>query len=134
MSFIITLWSQTFLDIRGISYLIKPTYYGVSIMAIMGFDLLVRVKIDEMFPKIAKRLDIMFAALVGVYFIIGPLQLVIGKYCINRILISNDHNLWQLIVGTLLMWLIVEFVSFGIMVIWRTIVCRIHSPRSNSIQ
>ncbi len=134
MGFVLTLWSQTFLDIRGISYLIKPTYYGVSIMAIMGFDLLVRVKIDEMFPKIAKQLDIKFASLVGVYFIIGPLQLVFGKYCINRILISNDHNLWQLIVGTLLMWLIVEFVSFGIMVILRTIVCRMHSPRSNSIQ
>lgn len=127
MGFILTLWSQTFLDIRGISYLIKPTYYGVSIMAVIGFDLFVRVKIDEMAPRIAKRLDIMFAALVGVYFIIGPLQLVFGKYCINRILISNDHNLWQLIVGTLLMWLIVEFVAFGIMVIWRIIVCRIRS-------
>ena len=42
--FLLTIWSQVFLDKNGVDYLMDPTYYGISIMAIMCFDLLVRAK------------------------------------------------------------------------------------------
>ena len=119
IAYALTWWSQTFLDVRGVDYLMKPTYYSVSIMAIMGFDLFVRVKVDDMYPRVAKVFAAAFAGLVGVYYLYGPLQMIVGRYLIFGKVVRDGENLGQLVIGTFLMWLMSGILAFGVMGCWR---------------
>ena len=116
LSLALTIFSQFFLEIKGVDYLVKPTYFSVSIMAIMGFDLLIRVKIDEMFPKMASFFETAFAGLAGVYLIFRPIQLLIERYLIFGKIVNGVDNLGAMIAGTILSWLLACAVSYGVMV------------------
>ena len=72
-------FSQVFMALRGVDYWMKPTYYLVSVMAILGFDLLVRVKVDDMFPRLSKVIASAFGLLLVSFFIFRPLQMLIVR-------------------------------------------------------
>ncbi len=117
ISFCLTWWSQIFLDTRGVDYLIKPTYYGVSIMAIMGFDLLVRVKVDEMYPQVSRMFESLFEGLIGTYLIFGVVQMIVARCLIYGIVVRDGQRLPQLVMGVFVLWMISGAVSFGAVIV-----------------
>lgn len=122
--FLLTLWSQLFSDIRGVDYLIKPTYYGISIMAIMGFDLLVRVKVDDMYPRVAKLISSVYSSLLGIYLIFGVVMMIIGRYLIPGAIVQDGQHLALLTIGTVILWILTALISFAIMAAWNRILKR----------
>lgn len=120
-SFFLTLWSQLFFDNRGVDYLIKPTYFGISIMAIMGFDLLARVKVDEMYPRVAKLIESVYGNLVGIYLIFGVVTMIIGRYLISSTIVQEGPHLTFLVIGTVILWILTALISFAIMSAWNRI-------------
>lgn len=121
VGFILTWWSQLFLDIRDVDYLIKPTYFGISIMAIMGFDLLVRIKVAEMYPKVSNAFDAIYGGIRGIYLIFGIVMLIIERVLIYGVFVHDNQNLTELVIGTVTLWLLTVIVSVGIMTIWNMI-------------
>ncbi|WP_330364810.1 ABC transporter ATP-binding protein [Butyrivibrio sp. NC3005] len=119
--FFLSLWSQLFFDNRGVDYLIKPTYFGISIMAIMGFDLLARVKVDEMYPRVAKLIETVYGNLVGIYLIFGVAMMIIGKYLISSAILQEGPHLAFLVIGTVILWILTALISFAIMSAWNRI-------------
>lgn len=121
LAFFLTMFSQIFLDFHGIEYLVKPTYYTISVMAIVGVDILIRIKVDEMFPNIAALLTTAFSSTIGIFFIFGPLQMIINGYLINGGVIQDHNNLTQLISGTLIQWLLAGLISLLIMFVYKKV-------------
>ena len=111
-SFVLTVWSQIFLDYRGIDYTIKATYFGVSLMALLGFDLLVRFKIDDMYPKVGSVFKSAYKCVQGVYFIFVPVELLLLRFIFGIRIDQNKESVVGLVVICLLLWLITAALAF----------------------
>ena len=120
-AYVLTVFSQLFLEERGIDYLIKPTYFGVSIMALVGFDLLVRVKVDEMYPKISNFFKEVYRCVFWMYFVSMPMQMILTRYVFRTAYLQEDSNLVVLICQMLGLWASTLVLSF--IVVWAVRKC-----------
>ena len=111
LSYVLTVWSQLFLDSRKINYLIKPTYFGVSLMAMFGFDLLVRIRMDEMYPKISRIFKKIYVCVEGMYFIAVPIQMILTRYVIDLRKVQNTGSAVGLVITTVVLWIMIFVVS-----------------------
>lgn len=80
LSLIVTVISQILFYNGGIPYLIWYTYFGVSLMALLGFDLAVRLKLDRMNERIGVWLKAVFGCSIGIYLIHRPVQMILERY------------------------------------------------------
>lgn len=126
LSYALTVWSQLFLDSRKIDYLIKPTYFGISLMALFGFDLLVRIKMDDMYPKISALFKKMYGCVEGVYFIAAPVQMILMRYAIDVGKIQNAGSTIGLAIITVALWISTFAVSLAVVSVVRWLIMRIH--------
>lgn len=115
-AYVLTVFSQLFLEERGIDYLIKPTYFGVSIMALVGFDLLVRVKVDEMYPKVSSFFKEAYKCVFWMYFVSMPMQMILTRYVFRTAYLQEKSNLVVLTGIMLVLWIL----TFGLslIVVW----------------
>jgi len=115
-AYVLTVFSQLFLEERGIDYLIKPTYFGVSIMALFGFDLLVRVKVDEMYPKVSSFFREAYRCVFWMYFVSMPMQMILTRYVFGTTYLQEKSNLVVLTGMMLGLWIL----TFGLslIVVW----------------
>ena len=111
ISFALTVWSQVFLDSKGIDYLIKPTYFGVSIMALFGFDLLVRVKVDDMYPRISALFKQAFKCVRGTFYIFVPVQMVLERYVFRIWEVQKSAALGAVVGTTVMLWVMTFVVA-----------------------
>lgn len=114
IAFVLTVWSQLFLDARGIDYLIKPTYFGVSVMALFGFDLLVRFKVDDMYPRIGRFFGEAMKCVRGMFFIYVPVEMLLIRYVFKIWRVQESGKLGQVIGTTLGLWIATVVVSMAI--------------------
>lgn len=116
VAFVLTVFSQIFLEERGIDYLIKPTYFGVSIMALFGFDLLVRVKVDEMYPRVSDFFKEAYKCVFWMYFVSMPMQMILTRYIFRTAYLQEKSNLVVLTGMMLGLWIL----TFGLslIVVW----------------
>ena len=121
IGFVLTIGSQIFLESRGVEFELKPTYYGISIMAIMGFDLLVRVKMNEMYPRIAGLFGTAYAGIVGVYFMFRPLQMLLERYVIWGRIITGEPAVWLRLASMVMVWVIAGVAAHCVMWGWMKI-------------
>ena len=121
VAFVLTVFSQIFLEERGIDYLIKPTYFGVSIMALFGFDLLVRVKVDEMYPRVSDFFKEAYKCVFWMYFVSMPMQMILTRYIFRTAYLQEDSNLVVLICQMLGLWASTLVLSF--IVVWAVRKC-----------
>lgn len=120
-AYFLTVFSQLFLEERGIDYLIKPTYFGVSIMALVGFDLLVRVKVDEMYPRVSDFFKEAYKCVFWMYFVSMPMQMILTRYIFRTAYLQEDSNLVVLICQMLGLWASTLVLSF--IVVWAVRKC-----------
>lgn len=114
VAYVLTVWTQIFLDMRGVDYLIKPTYFGISIMALFGFDLLVRFKIEDMYPVVSNFLAKRYRSVRGIYFIYVPIQLVLTRYVFKVWKAQENGDVIALIGNCFGMWAAVFVLSWTI--------------------
>ena len=114
ITFALTVWSQLLFDETGIDYLIKPTYFGISLMALFGFDLLVRVKMDDMYPKVSVLFKEIYKCVQVMFFIFGPVQLVLDRYFFKSWEVQSRGGIWESFWVTLGLWILTFAVSLGI--------------------
>lgn len=124
LSYALTVWSQLFLDSRKIDYLIKPTYFGISLMALFGFDLLVRIKMDDMYPKISALFKKMYGCVEGVYFIAAPVQMILMRYVIDIGKVQSRENMVRLTITAVVLWLVTLVVSMVLVYVTRIVMKR----------
>lgn len=120
-AYVLTVFSQLFLEERGIDYLIKPTYFGVSIMALFGFDLLVRVKVDEMYPRVSDFFKEAYKCVFWMYFVSMPMQMILTRYIFRTAYLQEDSNLVVLICQMLGLWASTLVLSF--IMVWAVRKC-----------
>ena len=124
LAYLVTVWSQLFLTSRGVDYLIKPTYFGISLMALFGFDLLARVKVDEMYPSVSRLFKLMFECTAAMFFLYRPVQMLIQRYLIN---VNGNYETMELVgesvismaLKTVVLWVMTYVVTFVIAMTWR---------------
>lgn len=114
ITFALTVWSQLLFDVTGIDYLIKPTYFGISLMALFGYDLLVRVKMDDMYPKVSVLFKEIYNCVQGMFFIFEPVQLVLDRYFFKSWEVQSRVGIWESFWVTLGLWILTFAVSLGI--------------------
>ena len=112
-SFVLTVWSQLFLSSRGIDYTVKATYFGVSLMALFGFDLLVRFKVDEMYPKVSKFFNSAYKCVLGMYFIYVPVEMMLIRYVFKLWIIQENGDVVRHITSCLGLWAATFVVSMA---------------------
>lgn len=116
LSFVLTVWSQFFLDSKGVDYLIKPTYFGISLMALFGFDLLVRVKVDDMYPRVSAFFKEAYKCVPGTFFIFVIVQAVLERFVIKIWNVQMNGTLVSIVGVTVLLWIVTFMVSMA--VVW----------------
>ena len=116
LSFVLTVWSQFSLDSRGVDYLIKPTYFGVSLMALFGFDLLVRVKVDDMYPRVSAFFKEAYKCVRGTFFIFVLVQAVLERFVIRIWDVQVNGTLVSVVGATVALWVMTFVVSMT--VVW----------------
>ncbi|MBR6476333.1 MAG: sugar ABC transporter ATP-binding protein, partial [Lachnospiraceae bacterium] len=109
-------WSQFFLDSKGVDYLIKPTYFGISLMALFGFDLLVRVKVDDMYPRVSAFFKEAYKCVPGTFFIFVIVQAVLERFVIKIWNVQMNGTLVSIVGVTVLLWIVTFMVSMA--VVW----------------
>lgn len=114
LSFALTVWSQLFLDAKGIDYLIKPTYFGISLMALFGFDLLVRVRVDEMYPRISVFFKGAYKCVRGAFYIFVPVQMMLERFVIKPWIVQESGGIGALVGTMLVLWVLTFGLSMGI--------------------
>ncbi len=119
LAFVITVWTQIFLDARDVDYLIKPTYFGISIMALFGFDLLFRLKIKDMYPKLAGIFENTYKCVRGMYFVYVPIQLVLTRYVFKVWKAQESGDVFKLTGICLGMWVAIFIISFALVYLVR---------------
>ncbi len=131
LSFVLTVWSQLFLDAKGIDYLIKPTYFGISLMALFGFDLLVRVRVDEMYPRISVFFKGAYKCVRGAFYIFVPVQMLLERYVFRIWEVWNKGTLGTVVGTTIMLWVMTFVVSMLLVWVVRKLIS-IVVPRANS--
>ncbi|MBO5621694.1 MAG: sugar ABC transporter ATP-binding protein, partial [Butyrivibrio sp.] len=124
LSYLVTVWSQLFLTSRGVDYLIKPTYFGISLMALFGFDLLARVKVDEMYPSVSRLFKLMFECTAAMFFLYRPVQMLIQRYMVS---VNGNYETMELVresvmsmaLKTVVLWVMTYVVTLVIAMTWR---------------
>ena len=124
LAYLVTVWSQLFLTSRGVDYLIKPTYFGISLMALFGFDLLARVKVDEMYPSVSRLFKLMFECTAAMFFLYRPVQMLIQRYMVN---VNGNYETMELVgesvmsmaLKTVVLWVMTYVVTLVIAMTWR---------------
>ena len=121
ISFVMTVWSQIFFDARNVEYLIKPTFFGVSLMALFGFDLLLRFKVEDMFPRIGRFFREANKCVIGVFFIAGAVQMVLSRF-VFKAFGAQGSGAMLLALECLLMWISVVVLSFALVKLEKMVV------------
>ena len=124
LAYLVTVWSQLFLTSRGVDYLIKPTYFGISLMALFGFDLLARVKVDEMYPSVSRLFKLMFECTAAMFFLYRPVQMLIQRYMVS---VNGNYETMELVgesvmsmvLKTVVLWVMTYVVTLVIAMTWR---------------
>ncbi len=80
LALIITVITQILFYGSNVHYLIWYTYYGVSLMALFGFDIAVRLKLDRFGVRFAEVLESLFKCVIGVYLVHRPVQMLLDRY------------------------------------------------------
>lgn len=111
-AFVLTTWSQIFLEDRGIDYLVKPTYFGISVMALFGFDLLVRFKVDDMYPKLSAIFRDVAGCAKEMIFIFVPVQMVLTRHVFHVWQVQESRSVAMAILMTIGLWIVTFSVSF----------------------
>ena len=117
-AFALTVWSQIFFDDRGVRYLIKPTFFGVSLMALFGVDLLLRFRINDMYRRIGSFFDKVGRCVLGVVFVYGPIQLILTRYVFKLGAVHEGGSAIRLAVCCLGLWICTVIVSFGVVYVF----------------
>lgn len=111
-AFVLTTWSQIFLEDRGIDYLVKPTYFGISVMALFGFDLLVRFKVEDMYPKLSAIFRDVAGCAKEMIFIFVPVQMVLTRHVFHVWQVQESRSVAMAILMTIGLWIVTFAVSF----------------------
>lgn len=77
---VFTVVSQLIFQNSRLSYLVGYSYFPVSIMALLEFDLVTRLKLHTKFSQIMNEMG---NCTIGIFFIYGPVQEFILKWWIN---------------------------------------------------
>jgi ABC-2 type transport system ATP-binding protein len=131
LAFGLTVWSQILFDLKGIEYLIKPTYFGISIIALFGFDLLVRVKVDDMYPRISALFKQAYKCTRGAFYIFVPVQMLLERYVFRIWEVWNKGTLGTVVGTTIMLWVMTFVVSMLLVWVVRKLIS-IVVPRANS--
>ncbi|WP_081676462.1 ATP-binding cassette domain-containing protein [Butyrivibrio sp. NC3005] len=134
ISFVMTVWSQIFFDARGVGYLIKPTFFGVSLMALFGFDLLLRFKVEDMFPVIGSFVREANKCVIGVFFIAGAVQMVLSRFVFKAFGAQEGSGGVILSLECLLMWISVVVLSFILVKLVRAVMKSARKVEKSSVR
>ena len=85
-------------------------------MALVGFDLLVRVKVDEMYPKVSSFFKEAYKCVFWMYFVSMPMQMILTRYVFRTAYLQEKSNLVVLTGMMLGLWIL----TFGLslIVVW----------------
>ena len=132
LTYALTVWSQLFLDSRGIDYLIKPTYFGMSLIALFGFDLLVRIKMDDMYPKISVIFKNIYGCVEGMYFVAALVQMILVRYVFDVANMQSRGSILWLVVTTVLLWIATFLASLAIVYVVKSVMKKFSNGREVS--
>lgn len=114
LALIITVITQILFYGSNVHYLIWYTYFGVSLMALFGFDITVRLKLDRISVRFAGILESLFGSAIGIYLVHRPVQMILDRYVFlsGACMLGGADGKFAL--RTILLWFVSLVVSFAI--------------------
>ena len=121
LTLLVTVVSQMLFYYYEIPYMVWYTYYGVSLMALFGFDIVVRLKLDKMNERLIKLIRTLFECSMGIYLVHRPVQMALDRFvfCNGRGIIGGAGG--RFAVRTVLLWVVSFIISAGIVYLFKLI-------------